>query len=63
MTLPSGFDLFIRWWQIFVSIAFPIAVIVLLFLAWLDFHRWVNHRISREQEEERLANEVKEFIE
>ncbi|MDP1808968.1 MAG: hypothetical protein Q8L35_05460 [Actinomycetota bacterium] len=63
MLTLSGLDLYLRWLQLFVSLAFPLVVGVVLLLAWLDFHRWVNHQIDRDEEDERLTAEVKEFIE
>ena len=63
MAIPTGLELYLRWLQLFISFAFPIVVTTLLLLAWLDFHRWVNHQINQDDEEERLVAEVKEFIE
>lgn len=63
MLTLGGLELYVRWLQLFISLAFPIVVAVVALLAWLDFHRWVNHRIERDEEDERLTAEVKEFIE
>ena len=63
MLTLSGVELYIRWLQLFVSLAFPIVVGVVILLAWLDWHRWVNHQIDHDDEEDRLTAEVKEFIE
>lgn len=63
MPVPTGVELLIRWLQLMVGLAYPVVVGVVLFLAWLDWHRWVNHQINRADEEERLNAEVKEFIE
>lgn len=59
----SGFELYLRWFQLFVSLAFPIAISALLFVAWRDVHRWIDHLIERDNEEQQLAAEVREFIE
>lgn len=63
MLTLGGLELYIRWFQLFVSLAFPIVIGVVALLAWLDFHRWVEHRIDHDDEEDRLTAEVKEFIE
>jgi len=63
MLTPGGLDLYLKWLQLFISLAFPLVVGVVLLLAWLDWHRWVNHQIARDEEEERLTAEVREFIE
>jgi len=63
MPVSSGPELLLRWFQLFVSIAYPVVVATLLLLAWLDWHRWVNHQLERDEDERLLEAEVKEFIE
>lgn len=29
--------------QMVVQLLYPVLLVVILFLAWLDFRRWVNH--------------------
>ncbi len=61
MTFPSGVEVYLRWLQIFISLAFPVVIAAVSILAWLDFRRWVDNQISRSEEEERLVAEVKEL--
>ena len=63
MAIPSGVEIYLRWLQLFISLAFPVVIATVSVLAWLDFRRWVENQISRSVEEERLVAEVKEFIE
>ena len=53
--------------QIIASIVYPFGVVIILFLAWLDFRCWVDNQITRGQianrVNEELEREVREFSE
>ena len=60
---PSGIEVLLRWFQVFVGLAFPIAVTVILWLAWRDFHRWVDHQVDAGEADDKLEKQVQEFVE
>ncbi len=62
MPIPPGIEVLLRWFQSVVSVVFPIAVTVILWLAWRDFHRWVDHQVGPDEQQEKLETEVQEFI-
>lgn len=54
----------LRWLQLLEAILFPIALVILGYLAWRDFRRLVNFRIKEREGDEAdaaLAKEVKKF--
>lgn len=54
----------LRWLQLLEAILFPIALVILGYLAWRDFRRLVNFRIKEREGDEAdaaLAEEVKKF--
>lgn len=57
------FYLIFRYLQFFISLVYPLAVVVILFLAWRDWHRYVNVCLQKLEEEKALEKEVQEFIE
>lgn len=67
--MPGQSSLFlevIRWIQLVETLLFPPILLVLLLLAWLDWHRYVKLRarqLKEEEIEEELEREVKEFSE
>lgn len=58
----SPFEIVIRWLQLLVSIAFPIALVIILWSARNDFHRWVEHQVDRDRSEDTMEAEIQEFI-
>jgi len=55
--------LILRYLQFFISLIYPLAIVVILFLAWQDWHRYVNVYLQKLEEEKALEEEVQEFIE
>jgi hypothetical protein len=55
--------LILRYLQFFISLIYPLAVVVILFLAWQDWHRYVNVYLQKLNKEKALEEEVQEFIE
>jgi len=55
--------LILRYLQFFISLIYPLAIVVILFLAWQDWHRYVNVYLQKLKEEKALEEEVQEFIE
>lgn len=62
MSIPPGIEVLLRWIQLVVGLAFPVAVIIILWLAWRDFHRWVDHQVGPDKLDDKLETEVQEFI-
>lgn len=63
MPTPSGIELLLRWVQLIISLAFPVAITIVLWLAWRDFHRWVDHQVDRGRPGDKMETEIQEFIE
>jgi hypothetical protein len=62
MSDSSGLELLIRWMQLIISLAFPVAIAVILWLIRGDFHRWVEDQIKKDGQADELDTEIQEFI-
>ncbi len=60
---PSGIEILLRWFQVFVGLAFPVAVTIILWLAWRDFHRLVDHTVDAGEAGDKLQAQIQEFVE
>jgi len=60
---PSGIEVLLRWFQVFVGLAFPIAVTVILWPARRDLHRWVDHQVDAGEAGDKLKTQIQEFVE
>lgn len=58
------FELVLRYVQIVIlAVIYPLGVLVILYLAWRDFQRWVNFQIRMKGQDDELRDETKEFLE
>lgn len=57
------FFVVLRYVQFLLSLVYPVAIIIILFLAWQDWHRYVNLHLKEYKEDKELKEKVQEFIE